>query len=153
MKTFKKWLMEADYCQGLSLNCDFWWNKGTDVSFLTMGGKDFLTKTLEEATKAGKMVVFDKRLTSYGADPNFGFSYLIVLGQSHVMLHTWPEKYMLNIDVFTCGSEGDPQAILDYVKKATNPAHVQMNQAQRGVRKDIENANEKPDSPKDLKTQ
>ncbi len=66
------------------------------------------------------------------------------------MIHTWPERHMMNIDVFTCGSEGDPKKILEYMKQVVKPSHVQMNQAQRGVRKDIENAQEKPDKPQDI---
>ena len=150
MRSFRQFL-EADYCQGVSYNVDYWWDQDKDVSFMTMAGKDTLIQALANAAVAGGMKVFDKRLTSYGSDPNFGFSYLVVLGQSHIMLHTWPEKYMMNIDIFTCGSEGNPQSILQYIQKMFKPDHVQTNQATRGVRKDIENVNEKPDSPKDLK--
>jgi S-adenosylmethionine decarboxylase proenzyme len=150
MTTFRQFI-EADYCEGLSVNADFWWDQTKNVDFLTMKGKKGLLQVMDAAAKAGGMTIFDKRVTSYGADPNFGFSFLIVLGQSHIMIHTWPEKYMMNMDVFTCGSEGDPHAILSYVQKALNVDHVQVNQNERGVRKDVESSDEKPDSPQALK--
>lgn len=155
MKSFKRFLIEmdtnADYCTGLSINADLWWNKDKDVSFLTMAGKDTMAKILADATAKGRMKVFDKRLTSYGSDPKFGFTYLIVLGQSHIMLHTWPEKHLMNLDIFTCGSEGDPKIILSHIRQELKPDYVQTNQNQRGVRKDIHSANEKPDRPQDIK--
>jgi S-adenosylmethionine decarboxylase proenzyme len=138
---------ESDYCAGLSLNVDFFWNQRTDVSFLTMRGKDGLINSLAGAVQAGHMKIFDKRLTSYGNDPEFGFTYLIVLGQSHLIIHTWPEKYMMNLDVFTCGTEGDPKAIVEYLKTKLRPEHVQINQAQRGVRKHMHDASEFTDTP------
>ena len=140
-------LGEQDYCSGLSLNVDFFWNQQTDVSFLTMRGKNGLISNLEGAVQAGHMKVFDKRLTPYGSNPEFGFTYLIVLGQSHIVIHTWPEKYFMNLDVFTCGNEGDPKAIVDYLKTRLRPEHVQINQAQRGVRKHMHDASEFTDTP------
>ncbi len=32
-----------------------------------------------------------------------GLSVLVVLGESHASLHTWPERRALLVDVFTCG--------------------------------------------------
>lgn len=157
MKNFKQYLklreQDGEYCSGLSLNTDFFWNSSTDVSFLTMGGKEGLLKHLMDAVKAGRMKVFDKRLTSYGNNPKFGFTYLVVLGQSHIVIHTWPEKYFMNIDVFTCGSEGDPKAIIQYLKNVLKPEHVQINQAERGVRKDVKSASEKPDNPSEINSE
>ncbi len=60
MRRFYEFLVEADYCSGISLNCDFWWEEGTDVSFLTMAGKDLIIKSIAEAAKAGMMTIFDK---------------------------------------------------------------------------------------------
>lgn len=153
MITFTKFVLikeEGDYCAGLSVNADLWWQQGKDVSFLTVAGSKAMEDALTQATQAGRMKVFDRRLTRYGPDPQYGFSYLVILGQSHIMLHTWPERSMMNLDIFTCGSEGDPHAILAHLKNQFKPDQVQMNQMQRGVRKDIQSAQEKPDSPQDL---
>jgi S-adenosylmethionine decarboxylase proenzyme len=139
--------IEADYCEGLSINADFFWDPKKDVSFLTVGQSHILTNLFQQAAQAGMMKIVDTRLTKYGASPEFGFTYLVVLGQSHIMIHSWPEKHLLNIDVFTCGTEGNPLKILDYVKNALKPDKVRTNQYQRGIRKDVENASEQPDPP------
>jgi S-adenosylmethionine/arginine decarboxylase-like enzyme len=142
---------EADYCTGMSLNADFWWSPEDDVSFLTVQGGDKLVDVIARGVEAGHMKVFGKNMTRYSTDPSHGFTYLFVLGQSHIVLHTWPEKHMMNIDVFTCGSEGDPHAILKFIEQSLHPKHVQMKQNERGVRKDIHNTSEKPDTPQEIK--
>jgi S-adenosylmethionine decarboxylase len=148
---FRQYL-EADYCEGLSINADFFWSADKDVSFLTVGQSHVLTNLFQQAARAGMMKIVDTRLTKYGASPEFGFTYLVVLGQSHIVIHSWPEKHMLNIDIFTCGpQEGSPVKILDYVKQALKPDQVRNNQYQRGIRKDVENASEQPDPPSAIK--
>jgi len=150
MKTFIQYL-EGDYCQGLSLNADFFWEPGSDNSFLTTGNSKYLIDTLHKSAEAAKMKVVDSRLTKYGNDPEYGFTYLVVLGQSHIIVHTWPEKYTMNVDVFTCGNEGNPKLALQLLQSSLKPHHVKMKQMERGIRKDIENADEKPDSPDSIR--
>jgi S-adenosylmethionine decarboxylase len=151
MISFKEWkkINEADYCMGLSINADFWWNKPQE--FLKTSNHKTIESLLLKASVPAKMKVIDKKLTTYGINPEFGYSYLVVLGQSHIMIHTWPEKNMMNIDVFTCGNEGDPMVFLNQLSTNLNPDHIQKNQIKRGVRKDIENTTEQPDRPQDLK--
>lgn len=157
---FKSWLYReeqsevihtptGDYCSGLSLNVDLWYDP-EQTDFLKVKYKDDLIKTLADAAEHGHMNVFDKRLTLYDNNPDSGFTYLIVLGQSHIVIHTWPEKGLLNIDVFTCGTEGDPNAIIDYLVAKYPPMQKKVGQNQRGIRKHMQHAGEKPDSPKSI---
>jgi S-adenosylmethionine decarboxylase len=37
----------------------------------------------------------------------YGVTGIVLLAESHVSIHTWPEKNVAAIDVFTCGKEGD----------------------------------------------
>lgn len=160
MINFKKWLIQeeqsevihtptGDYCSGLSLNVDFWYAPEKS-DFLKVANKDTLTDSLAKAAEHGNMKVFDKRLTLYDNNPESGFTYLIVLGQSHIVVHTWPEKGLLNIDVFTCGSEGDPKAIIEWIKTNFPPLHMKVGQNERGIRKHMQHAGEKIDKPSDI---
>ncbi len=42
-----------------------------------------------------------------------GFSGLIMLGESHAAIHTWPEKGVAWIQLATCGN---PASLLEFVK-------------------------------------
>lgn len=142
-------LLEADYCSGVSINSDFYWNDYKD--FLKTSEHQQLTDIIQKAALEGKMKIIDSRVTKYGSDHNYGFSYLVVLGQSHIMIHTWPEKMFMNVDIFTCGNEGDPHVILNHLKDYLKPDYIEVNQNVRGIRKDVKSTSEKPDKPSDIK--
>lgn len=144
---------EAEYCSGLSLNIDLFWDNEQDIEFMKAKNFKIMVKELLIGAKKAGMKVVDKRLTQYGdKNPEYGFTYLVVLGQSHIVIHTWPEEKQMNVDVFTCGSEGDPHVIFQHIKDVFKPNHVQFNQNKRGIRKDIESAAENPDKPTDIQT-
>jgi S-adenosylmethionine/arginine decarboxylase-like enzyme len=132
----------SDYCEGLSINADLFWHPTRDVHFLTTAGSSYIPDLLNQAAQAGHMKIVDTKMTTYGDNQQFGFTYLVVLGQSHVILHTWPERHMMNIDIFTCGSEGSPVVIFNFIKGSLKPDQIRQNQYQRGIRKDIDNADE-----------
>ena len=54
------------------------------------------------------------------------------------------------MDVFTCGTEGDPNAILKWIEAKFPPQHKKMGQNQRGIRKHMQDATEKVDKPSDI---
>ena len=160
MINFKNWLYheekievintpQGDYCSGLSLNVDLWYDPEKS-DFLKVKNKEILIDSLADAAEYGNMKVFDKRLTLYDKNPDSGFTYLIVLGQSHIVIHTWPEKGLLNMDVFTCGTEGDPYAIINWIESKFPPLHKKTGQNERGIRKHIQHAAEKLDKPSDI---
>ncbi|MGJ8655190.1 MAG: adenosylmethionine decarboxylase [Akkermansiaceae bacterium] len=71
---------------------------GIDVSIL----KDkLLLETLlhKAATDAGATIV---ETTLHEFNPH-GLSGVIVIAESHIAIHTWPEHQYAAIDVFTCG--------------------------------------------------
>ncbi|MEO1210432.1 MAG: adenosylmethionine decarboxylase [Cyanobacteria bacterium J06638_20] len=42
-------------------------------------------------------------------DPQ-GITALALLAESHISIHTWPEKGYAAVDVFTCGNHTEPEA-------------------------------------------
>lgn len=134
----------GDYCVGLSVNADLGWKPGSDVSFMTFGKKDTLIGAMHEAARAGHMKIVDTRVTAYGDDPDYGFTYFVVLGQSHMTLHTWPERFFFNIDVFTCGNEGDPEQILSFLKQRFRPHFFRVNRFDRGLGFDTKDVDVQP---------
>ena len=37
---------------------------------------------------------------------------------SHLSIHTWPEKGIAKCDIFTCGEKSEPQKAVEYLGKA-----------------------------------
>ncbi len=50
-------------------------------------------------------------------NPWGGVSGVVVIQESHLTIHTWPEYGYAAIDLFTCGEEVDPWIAFEYLKE------------------------------------
>lgn len=64
--------------------------------------------------------------------PNGGFSGVAVLAESHISIHTWPERGYAAIDIFMCGA-CDPYKSVPVLRQAFLPQSVQLSEQRRGV--------------------
>ncbi len=64
--------------------------------------------------------------------PNAGLSGVAVLAESHISIHTWPERGYAALDIFMCGA-CDPYKAIPVIKRAFEPATVQLSEQKRGV--------------------
>jgi len=55
-----------------------------------------------------------------------------VLAESHISVHTWPEKGFAAFDVFMCGN-AEPRKALDVFKRVFEPGRVVVGEHKRGV--------------------
>ncbi len=53
------------------------------------------------AVAAGRGHVLDEALVVF---PNGAVTLVLVLAESHLSLHTWPEERLLSLDLFSCGA-------------------------------------------------
>ncbi|MCH9814517.1 MAG: adenosylmethionine decarboxylase [Epsilonproteobacteria bacterium] len=47
-----------------------------------------------------------------------GVTGVVVLSESHISVHTWPELAYAAVDIFTCGNDVNPSASYTYLKEA-----------------------------------
>ncbi len=64
--------------------------------------------------------------------PNGGVSGVVVLAESHISIHTWPERAFAAIDIFMCGS-CDPYDSLPVLKAAFAPSSITLGEQRRGM--------------------
>ena len=64
--------------------------------------------------------------------PNGGVSGVVVLAESHISIHTWPERDYAAIDIFMCGA-CNPYDTIALIKQAFNPRLVQLAEHKRGL--------------------
>ena len=85
----------------------------------------FLRRTLEEAARAAGATPLGERFHTF--EPH-GVSGVILLAESHISVHTWPELNYAAFDIFTCGADTDPEAGYRYLLERLQPAdsHVQL---------------------------
>ena len=60
-----------------------------------------------------------------------GVTGVILLSESHIALHTYPEHGFIAIDVFSCGA-GDSERAVDVFRNRLNPQREAITRAKRG---------------------
>lgn len=61
-----------------------------------------------------------------------GVTGMILLKESHISIHTWPEYNYAAIDIFVCGSTFPDKAI-EHLKDFFKPEKVEIKSLKRGV--------------------
>lgn len=62
-----------------------------------------------------------------------GVTILILLSESHLSIHTYPEKGFAGLDCYTCGTTIDPQAIIEQILSQLKPKQVYTKKLTRGT--------------------
>ena len=85
--------------------------------------------TLREAVDAANATLLHIHLHHF--TPNGGVSGVAVLAESHISIHSWPEKGYAALDVFMCG-DARPEQTIPVLKRAFRPAEVTIDTLRRG---------------------
>ncbi len=62
-----------------------------------------------------------------------GVSGVVVIAESHLSIHTWPEYNYAAVDFFTCGESVDPYKAFEYIKEKLGAQHVKLEELKRGL--------------------
>ncbi|HHW74469.1 MAG TPA: S-adenosylmethionine decarboxylase proenzyme [Firmicutes bacterium] len=62
-----------------------------------------------------------------------GVSGVVVISESHLAIHTWPEFGYAAVDIFTCGQTVDPWISCDYLKQKLSAQNVTAREIERGI--------------------
>ena len=65
----------------------------------------------------------------------YGVSGVVVIQESHLAIHTWPEYGYASVDLFTCGDTVDPWVSYDFLKNAFKASHGSAVEMRRGEMK------------------
>lgn len=101
-----------------------------DCSFETLNDKKkiegLMVKAALEAGAEVREVVFHK------FSPQ-GVSGVVVISESHLAIHTWPELGYAAVDVFTCGDRVNPWDACNYLKEKFRAGHMDAKEIARGT--------------------
>lgn len=83
----------------------------------------------EAVVKSGATIIDS---TFHQFNPH-GISGVIVIAESHMALHTWPEYGYAAVDFFTCGDSVNPLKAFDYINKKLKPQKYSSRELMRGL--------------------
>ena len=108
---------------GTHLLIDLWGASGLD-------SLDNVEQALRGAATAAGATILNVDLHHF--EPNGGISGVVVLAESHISIHTWPERNFAALDVFMCG-DCNPYKGLPVIKAHFKPEHVHLAEHKRGM--------------------
>jgi len=73
-----------------------------------------------------------KEVTFHKFSPQ-GISGVVVISESHLAIHTWPELNYAAVDVFTCGDKVDPWDACNYIASRFKVGRMVTNEVKRGI--------------------
>lgn len=105
------------------------WSCNTD--FLEDG--EYIEKCLRSI--AAVIDVTPITYTHHNYDPQ-GYTGILIIEESHIVIHTWPEHRYATVDVFTCG-EKDPKVVGPVLKEFFEAKEAGVLSLTRGNRNGI----------------
>lgn len=109
-------------CRGHHLICELYGADG-------LTDRDHVGAALRRAARQCRATVLDTRLHPF-ADTG-GLTGVVLLAESHVTIHTWPEHDYAAVDLFMCG-DCDPTDGLPVLEEAFAPDVMQHTTVERG---------------------
>lgn len=91
---------------------------------------DLMENTFRRAIKAAGATLLHIHLHHF--TPQGGISGVAVLAESHISVHTWPERNFAAFDVFMCG-DSEPEKAIEIIKSVFKPKHAKVQVYLRGV--------------------
>ena len=108
---------------GSHLHIDLW-----DAQDLDDEAK--IEQAMKESVTAAGATLLHIHLHKFS--PNGGVSGVAVLSESHISVHTWPEKGFAAFDVFMCGA-AQPTKAIAVLEAAFKPKRVVVGEHKRGI--------------------
>ncbi len=62
-----------------------------------------------------------------------GATGVVLLAESHISIHTWPEHGLATVDVYTCGDPSKAYRAIDYIVSTLEPTRVDKQVHERGI--------------------
>lgn len=93
----------------------------------------------EAANKANATIVSE----NFHTFSPWGVSGAIIIKESHLTIHTWPEYQYAAVDLFTCGDSLDSWSAFEYLKEKLECQKMEINDISRGL---LEYGRVKPDN-------
>lgn len=100
------------------------------VDFELLNSAEFLQTQMVEAAEACGATVMSVQSKQF--EPQ-GATVLVLLSESHLSIHTYPERGFAAIDCYTCGETVDPQLAIDYLVSVLKPEKCFAKKLVRGL--------------------
>lgn len=117
--------MESISTLGKHLILEVWGAEGS-LPFWQM---DEAAEVLKQAAIDAGATVLSERWHHFGE--GFGYTGVVILAESHISVHSWPEHGYAALDIFMCGI-ADPMLTISAIEKFYKPNRMETTLLERG---------------------
>ena len=89
-----------------------------------------IDRALRDAATSAEATILHSHFHQFG--PDGGVSGVLVLAESHISIHTWPERDFAAVDIFMCGC-CNPYHSVPVLKAAFAPNAILLSEQRRGL--------------------
>lgn len=91
---------------------------------------EFIESAMLTATRESGATIISHNFHKFSPH---GVSGIVVIAESHVSIHSWPEYDYAAVDIFTCGETIDPWVIQEHLKESFESKNVSSMEMKRGM--------------------
>lgn len=95
-----------------------------------MNDRDLIEKVMVEAAIHCGATVVESAFHQFNP---IGISGVVVIAESHLTIHTWPEYNFASIDVYTCGEQLEPMDAIKYLEDKFGAKQSEISRHKRGA--------------------
>jgi S-adenosylmethionine decarboxylase len=95
-----------------------------------LADRHFIESVLHEAAYAAGATPLFGKFHQFGA--GLGVTGVLLLKESHISIHTWPEYGFAAVDAFMCG-DSHPERAIEVLRHALQPAVLRLKDETRGI--------------------
>ena len=99
--------------------------------------QDLVQRALERAAERAGATVVGRIFHRFQPE---GVSGVVVIAESHLTIHTWPELGYAAVDLFTCGDAVRPSRAVAFLREELGARHSATIEMKRGQLQDIRGA-------------
>ena len=92
---------------------------------------DFLRDALLSAAREAGAIVLGESFHPF--PPYGGVSGVVIIAESHLSIHTWPEYGYAAVDIFTCGNSLDPERAVELLVRELQARDSSIIELKRGI--------------------
>ncbi len=95
-----------------------------------LNNHDLIEKYMKQAAIEAKATIVQSVFHMFNP---WGVSGAVVIQESHLTIHTWPEYGYAAVDLFTCGEEVNPWLAFGHLEKKLKAEKTETNEVPRGL--------------------
>ena len=101
-----------------------------DCNFDAINDKDLVRRALLDAARESNATLVADVFHSFNPQ---GISGVVVIAESHIAIHTWPEYLCASVDIFSCGNKMTPEVIEGFLKEVFKAQTSHCCEIERGA--------------------